>query len=118
MGRKANTVPGPQKTKMVEKEAVGAAGQMLGFAMRVAHCDNPAEAADKMSGMAELCDMAADHMALAHNLLVTHVDHTDTAIEHLDAALNCLQKITPEGAEQEAMQSGEGAKEARDTKSA
>ena len=115
MGRKANPLPGPQKTKMVEQEAVGAAGHVLGFAMRVAHCDNPAEAADKMSGMAELCDIAADHMALAHNLLVTHVDHTDTAIEHLDAALNCLQKIKPEDEKQDAAQPGEGA---RDSKSA
>ncbi len=101
MGRTANAVPPRQKSKSVEEQATNAAGNVLGFAMQVAHCDNPAEAAVKAGNLTQLCDMAADHMALAHNLLVTHADHTETAIDHLDAALNCLKQIASEGEKSE-----------------
>jgi hypothetical protein len=57
-------------------------------------------------------------MALAHNLLVTHENHTDTAIEHLDAALGCLKQLMAEGEERIAAKATKEEAAAAEAKSA
>jgi hypothetical protein len=74
-----------------------AGAEALNLAMQGFHGRNPTEVAGKLNSLAALCDQAADHMSLAHSLLVTHERHTDTAISHLDAAIGCLRQIETEG---------------------
>lgn len=97
MARKPGTAEARRKSRAVESETAQAANGALGFAMEVLDDDEPVSAIGKINALAQLCDQAADHMALAHNLLVTHETHTDTAIEHLDAALGCLKQLMTEG---------------------
>lgn len=74
-----------------------AGASALGLALQGFHGGNPTEVAGKLNALAALCDQAADHMSLAHSLLVTHERHTETAISHLDAAIGCLRQIENEG---------------------
>ena len=112
MARKTKSGRTRDRTETVENYSASAVKKALGFAVDVARANSPAENFNKVTGMAALCDQAADHMALAHNLLVTHEDHTDTAIEHLDAALGCLRQVIAGG---EKRQSGEDGKSGKQT---
>lgn len=107
MARNAKSARTRRKSQAAAKAAADATGGALGFAMHAVQGSDPSQKAQELSSLAQLCDQAADHMALAHNLLVTHVDHTDTAIDHLDAALGCLKQIMSQGKE------GKGAKPAK-----
>jgi hypothetical protein len=118
MARKPRTAEARRKSKAVESETAQAANGALGFAMQVLDEDDPASAVGRINALAELCDQAADHMALAHNLLVTHENHTDTAIEHLDAALGCLKQLMTEGEERIAAKQAKEASPAPAAKSA
>lgn len=80
----------------VEEAVAQAAVKNLGFAIHVSEDEDAYAATADVADLAELCDQAADHMALAHNLIVTHENHTDAAIAHLDAALNCLRRLSSE----------------------
>ena len=97
MARKARTAAAQEKTATVQEETANAASGALGFALQVLSDPDAHGAAGRVNDLAKLCDQAADHMALAHNLLVTHEKHTDTAIEHLDAALGCLRELMDRG---------------------
>jgi hypothetical protein len=46
--------------------------------------------------LTELCSIAADHLAMAHEALFTGHEDADDAIEHLDAALTCLKQLDAE----------------------
>lgn len=118
MARKSDIVPAKQKRQAVEDENTTAMANTLGFATDVATGKAPAGAATRLSGLAALCDQAADHMALAHNLLVTHEGHTDTAIEHLDSALGCLKELVAEGERRQLEKTSKMVKKTRRQKTA
>lgn len=97
MARKRKPAGGAAKQKAVENYGTKAAGDALGFAIEAARGEAAGADIGRITALTALCDRAADHMALAHNLLVTHEKHTDTAIEHLDAALVCLKQMVLDG---------------------
>lgn len=102
MARKNDAAAAKKKSRSVEEGTAEAAAGALGFAMHAAHESDPADTAEALNGLAALCDQAADHMALAHNLIAAHENHTETAIGHLDAALGCLKQIAGEGENRDA----------------
>ncbi len=55
---------------------------------------NGAKRTAKISDVVHLCGMAADHLSEANRLLFSHSSDAENAIFELDAALDCLQKIT------------------------
>lgn len=95
------------------KAVADAAHGVLGFAMHANEEAPAAEALASLSGLTALCDRAADHMALAHSLLVGHENNADTAAEHLDAALACLRQVAAEGAPRKAEEPAAAVSEAR-----
>ncbi len=95
MAHNRKSAPEPTIQDAVEEAVAQASVKTLGFAIHVSENDAYAATA-QVTDLTELCDQAADHMALAHNLIVTHENHTDAAIGHLDAALNCLQRLSEE----------------------
>ena len=97
MARNRKSAPTPTIQDQVEEAVAQASVKTLGFAIHVSENEDAYAATAAVTGLAELCDQAADHMALAHNLIVTHENHTDAAIGHLDAALNCLRRLSAEG---------------------
>lgn len=86
-----------EKSKAAASQASPAGVNALGLALHGFHGRDPAKVAGQLNALAALCDQAADHMSLAHSLLVTHERHTDSAIGHLDAALGCLKQIETDG---------------------
>lgn len=112
MARKARNAAAQEKAETVQEDAATAATGTLGFALQVLNDPDSHGATRRVNDLAELCDQAADHMALAHNLLVTHENHTDTAIEHLDAALGCLKELMSKGEKRVAGKKAKAAKTA------
>lgn len=97
MARKSPKAPVPPKSSTIKEATADGAASAIGFALDAINSKSSTGNVAKAVNLAALCDQAADHMALAHNLLVTHEVHTDTAIDHLDAALDCLKKLVVEG---------------------
>ncbi len=118
MASKRDIVPAEAKREAVEDHNTTAMVGTLGFALDAAEGKGPAASATQAYDLAALCDQAADHMALAHNLLVTHENHTDTAIEHLDAALGCLKELVAEGEKRGLAKASKSRKKTRRRKSA
>jgi len=48
----------------------------------------------KISDLVQLCGKAADHLSEANKLLFSNSSDAEDAINELDAALVCLQKVT------------------------
>lgn len=118
MARKRTIAPAKQKTQAIVDNTATAMASALGFALEEAQTKRATRGAGEVSSLAALCDQAADHMALAHNLLVTHENHTDTAIEHLDAALGCLKELVAEGEKRQAAKKTKPGRKTRRRKSA
>lgn len=97
MARNSNSARAADKARTAVEQTAPTGVNALGLALRGFHGGDPAEVAGKLNALAALCDQAADHMSLAHSLLVTHERHTDTAIGHLDAALGCLKQVETDG---------------------
>lgn len=97
MARKDNAAAAKKTPQNVEDGTADAAAGALGFALHAVNEKGAAHTAGAVNELAALCDRAADHMALAHNLIAAHESHTETAIGHLDAALDCLKQIAEEG---------------------
>ena len=57
-----------------------------------------------ISQLASMCEEAADHMAKAQTTIFKGVEGGETAIEHLDAALQCLNWLADEGEQRQATQ--------------
>ncbi|GAB4235080.1 MAG: hypothetical protein Kow0032_19350 [Methyloligellaceae bacterium] len=100
----------PPKSAPLQDATADAASGAIGFALNAIDSEPDVAKIKKALNLAELCEQAADHMALAHNLLVTHESHTDTALDHLDAALGCLRQLVQEG---EKRRGGDAAAEER-----
>ena len=55
--------------------------------------------------LARICEEAADHMAKAQTIMFEGVEGGEAAIEHLDAALQCLNRLADEGERQKTTKS-------------
>ncbi len=67
---------------------------MLRLATEAVVKPGKAKRASRITHLARLFDQAADHLAEAHKTLFSDPDKTETAIAHLDAALDCLRQVT------------------------
>jgi len=76
--------------------ATAATAMAAGKALKaVDHCKgNGAKRAAKISDLVQLCGKAADHLSEANRLLFSNSSDAEDAINELDAALVCLQKVT------------------------
>ena len=52
--------------------------------------------AETIARLAQMCAEAADHMARAQDVLFDGHEGGETAIDHLDSALQCLQSLAEE----------------------
>jgi len=62
------------------------------------HSGNGTKRVAKISELVHLCGMAANHLSEANKLLFSNSSDAEEAINQLDAALNCLKKVTAAGA--------------------
>ncbi|MGE3627444.1 MAG: hypothetical protein AB7G34_13850 [Hyphomicrobiales bacterium] len=70
------------------------AGTAALSAARAAMANGAAPAS--IAEIAALCHEAADHLAGAHLALGMPGDGSDTALQHMDAALSCLKQVAAE----------------------
>lgn len=74
-----------------------AAANMLRQAADAGNGTDSVTKAETIARLARMCEEAADHMARAQDVLFDGQDGGEAAIDHLDAALACLQTLASEG---------------------
>lgn len=76
------------------KEATDAATEnMLRLAAKAGNAGDPVSSAATIAKLAQMCEEAAAHMAKAQEFMFEGVEGGEAAIEHLDAALLCLNQL-------------------------
>jgi hypothetical protein len=86
------------------KEATEAATEnVLRLAAETSKASSSAENVAIIANLAQLCEEAAGHMAKAQTFMFEGVDGGEAAIEQLDAALQCLNRLAEEGERHKAM---------------
>lgn len=83
--------------KPVADASANAAVNVLRMAAEAGHRSEDLENADTIARLARMCEEAADHMANAQDVLFDGHEGGEAAINHLDAALTCLQALANEG---------------------
>ena len=80
------------------KEATASAtGRVLRLVAEAKDGSDSAGTVTTIAQLTQLCEQAADHMSKAHRKLFAGEEGGEAAIEHLDAALQCLRKVEVEG---------------------
>ncbi len=79
-----------------------AAGNALRAAAAAGAQSGNAGSAATITQLARMCEEAANHMARAQKTMFEGKAGGETAIEHLDAALQCLNRLADEGERQAA----------------
>ena len=77
-----------------------AAGNALRAATAAGAGSGKAGAAATVSQLAAMCEEAAGHMAKAQTAMFEGKEGGEMAIDHLDAALHCLNRLADEGERQ------------------
>lgn len=97
MARASRKKSARQLTKAVNDATAAATENVLRLAADADQGPGRAEKAATIARLASMCEEAADHMAKAHTVLFSDKDARDDAIDHLDAALQCLNQLAAEG---------------------
>lgn len=84
-------------TNTVSDASADAAANMLRMTAEAGNGSDNAEKAETIARLARMCEEAADHMARAQDVLFDGHGGGEAAIDHLDAALTCLQTLASEG---------------------
>ena len=92
MARYAKTKSVRERTDLATAAATAAASKMLRSVNQFTRADR----ANKIHDLVDLCGCAADHLSQANKLLYSGPTDTEEAIVELDAALECLKKVTNE----------------------
>lgn len=92
---KAKTVR--QLSKTVNDATAAATQNVLRLAAEAGNAPDRVKNAESIAELARICSVAADHMAKAQDMLADGTDGGDAAIEQLDAALKCLNKLADAG---------------------
>lgn len=87
----------PEMTKTVNDATAAATGNVLRLAAEVGNGPCTAEQAASIAELARMCEEAANHMARAQDRLINGADGGEAAIDHLDAALQCLNELAAAG---------------------
>lgn len=97
MARAKKTNSTRQRTKTVNDATAAATGNVLRLAADAGNGACSTDKAESIAELARMCEQAADHMARAQNKLFAGADGGEAAIEHLDAALKCLNDLAAAG---------------------
>ena len=93
-----------QSAKSVTDATATATATMLRLAGEAGSGTGKAEKAAAITQLVRMCEEAADHMAQAQTSMFEGKDGGECAIEHLDAALQCLNRMADEGERRKATQ--------------
>ena len=104
MARASKGKSSRELTKSVSEDTATAAGNALRLAAEAGNGTGDAAKVASISQLASMCEEAADHMAKAQTTIFKGVEGGETAIEHLDAALQCLNRLADEGKQRQATQ--------------
>lgn len=91
MDPKSNSLE--ERTRSMHSATADAAKRMLELADTAAESPMTSDRAAELARYSELCNEAADHVAKAHVSLFADDDEAETAIAHLDAAIDCLKQL-------------------------
>lgn len=94
---RASKTPASEVKKAVSDKSADAASNTLQQALNAAHGPGKVEGAVTVAKLAAMCEEAADHMAKAQSVLFDGKEGGEMAIDHLDAALQCLNTLANEG---------------------
>jgi len=95
---RASKVESTSELSQKVKEATEAATEnMLRLAAEAGKTSSSAENVAIIANLAQLCEQASSHMAKAQTFMFEGVDGGEAAIEQLDAALQCLNRLAEEG---------------------
>lgn len=86
-----------QLTKTVNEATAVATENVLRLAAEAGNGPGSAVQAASIAELARMCEEAADHMARAQDVLSDGGDGGEAAINHLDAALQCLNELASAG---------------------
>ena len=92
---KAN--PALELSRRVKEATEAATENVLRLTANAGQEGNSAERAATISLLSRICEEAADHMAKAQTTMFEGIEGGEAAIEHLDAALKCLNRLAEEG---------------------
>ncbi len=81
-----------------------AAGNVLRMAAEAGNGAGDAAKVASIAQLASMCEEAADHMAKAQTTIFKGVEGGEAAIGHLDAALQCLNRLADQGKQRQAAQ--------------
>lgn len=94
---RASKAKSRQDAKSVTQATANVTGTMLRLAAEAGSGTGKAAKAAAITQLVGLCEEAADHMAKAQTSMFEGKDGGESAIEHLDAALQCLNRLADEG---------------------
>lgn len=90
---RASNAKSKQDARSVTEATATATGKMLRMAAETATTATKAEKVTAITQLVRMCEEAADHMAQAQTSMFEGRDGGENAIEHLDAALHCLNRM-------------------------
>lgn len=96
MARSKKAKSTQELTQSVNDATSAATANMLRLAARAGGETGHAETAETIARLSRMCEEAADHMAQAQTMLFDGHDGGEAAINHLDAALQCLNNVANE----------------------
>ena len=102
MARTSKVNPALELSRKVKEATEAATENVLRLTADAGNGTGNAERAATIAQLARICEEAADHMAKAQTTMFEGVEGGEAAIEHLDAALKCLNKLADEGEKHQA----------------
>jgi len=97
MARASKAESTSELSQRVKEVTEAATENMLRLAAETGKASSSAENAAAIAKLAQICEEAASHMAKAQTFMFEGVDGGEAAIEQLDAALQCLNRLAEEG---------------------
>ena len=104
MARASKAKPEKGDSQALTEATASAAGTALRAATVAGAQTGKAGAAATIAQLARVCEEAASHMARAQTSMFEGKEGGEQAIDHLDAALHCLNRLADEGERQKAGQ--------------
>lgn len=91
-----------RSVKQATEATEAATKNVLRLASEASNGVNNAEKVASIAQLARICEEAADHMAKAQTMMFDGIEGGEAAIEHLDEALLCLNRLANEGERRQA----------------
>lgn len=97
MARSSKAKSAEELSKTVSEATATATQNVLRMAAEAESGPNKAQQAETIAKLARICEEAVDHMAKAQTVMFDGKEGGEAAINHLDAALECLNTLASEG---------------------